>query len=343
MNAAAEQLGAVVIGRNEGERLKRCLLSLHGQAAHIVYVDSGSTDGSVAFARSLGVTVVDLDLSRPFTMARGRNAGFRKLGEMAPAARYVQFVDGDCEVDHDWLATALPALAADEGLAAVAGRRRERHPEASLYNWLCDMEWDTPVGAVAAVGGDAMFRVAAFAAVNGFDERMIAGEEGELCYRLRQGGWRFLRLGAEMTRHDAAMARFSQWWKRTLRAGHAYAEGAHLHGAGPERYNRKPVRSSVIWGAAMPALLLALLGLSLWHWGFAAAAGALVLLHLLWLARMALTRRRRGKGWGECALYAWFCLLAKYPQALGIWKYQLNRWRGKRSELIEYKAAQAPA
>ena len=56
-------------------RLRQCLLSVG--SATIVYVDSGSTDGSIACAQSLGVeSCPELDLSIPFTAARARNAGF---------------------------------------------------------------------------------------------------------------------------------------------------------------------------------------------------------------------------------------------------------------------------
>ena len=40
--------GAVVIGRNEGVRLRRCLLSLRAGVDYVVYVDSGSTDNSLS-------------------------------------------------------------------------------------------------------------------------------------------------------------------------------------------------------------------------------------------------------------------------------------------------------
>ena len=69
--------GAVVMGRNDGERLKLCIDSL-SVAARIVYVDSGSTDGSVDWARAHGADVVELDSAVAFTAARARNSGFRR-------------------------------------------------------------------------------------------------------------------------------------------------------------------------------------------------------------------------------------------------------------------------
>ena len=108
-------IGVVAIGRNEGERLRRCLESLDGHGLTVVYVDSGSTDDSVALARSLSIEVVDLDMSTPFTAARARNAGFERLLQIDPGVRFVQFLDGDCEVADGWLERAGRVGEAAEG------------------------------------------------------------------------------------------------------------------------------------------------------------------------------------------------------------------------------------
>jgi GT2 family glycosyltransferase len=326
-------VGAVAIGRNEGERLRLCLQSLRRQLAHVVYVDSGSTDDSVAIARQLGVTVEALDMDRPFTAARARNAGFAALRAIAPKLSYVQFVDGDCEVVDGWLPLAADRLRADPGLAAVCGRRRERHPEQSVYNRLCDIEWDTPPGPALACGGDAMMRASAFQAVGGFRDDLIAGEEPELCVRLRRAGHGIERLDAEMTLHDAAMTRFGQWWRRSVRAGHAFAEGAHLHGDAPERHWVREVRRIWLWGAAVPAVALGAavptLGAStLLLWGYPVSA-----------ARAFAAIRRRGRAPGEAAMAAAFTTLGKLPELQGVLKFHLGQLAGKRSGLIEYKGA----
>src|SRR3954468_10399767 len=159
MEFGLARVGVVAIGRNEGERLRRCLESLEPAARPTVYVDSGSTDGSPDLARSLGADVVALDLSAPFTAARARNAGFERLLAIAPDVEYVQFVDGDCEVDPAWIPTATAAPDAGPEVAVVCGRRRERFPEGTLYNRLCDLEWDGAPGETDACGGDALMRV----------------------------------------------------------------------------------------------------------------------------------------------------------------------------------------
>ncbi len=325
-----KRVGLVAIGRNEGARLRQCLLSVIGKVAHIVYVDSGSTDSSIELARSLGVDVVELDLSTPFTAARARNAGFTHLLQAEPQIDYVQFVDGDCEVVEGWLDSALAQLEIQSNVAVVCGRRRERFPERSIYNRLCDMEWDTPIGETQACGGDSMMRVLAFQQVGGFNPALIAGEEPELCVRLRQKEWKIFRLDAEMTLHDAQMLHFSQWWKRAIRAGHAYAEGAWLHGRG-EGHWRRESWSIWFWGFYLPLLALGLAWPS--HgWSLLLLVGYPVL-----ASRIFISSRRQNICTQHAALYALSCVLGKFAQVGGTLGFLRTRLLGTKSTLIEYK------
>lgn len=316
-------IGAVVIGRNEGQRLIDCLTSMQGQVGRIVYVDSGSADGSQAAARELGAEVVALDISIPFTAARARNAGLAQLAEGTPAPELVQFVDGDCALDPGWIAAAVQFLAAHPEVAVVCGRRRERFPDATVFNRLIDREWDTPVGEARACGGDALMRMTALQEVGGYNPGLIAGEEPELCVRLRAKGWKIWRLEAEMTLHDAAITRLGQWWQRTRRAGHAYAEGAALHGAPPERHNIAPTRRAVLWGLALPTLTL----LALFLWPVAGVA-----LLAIWPLQVMRLRRR----YGDTAM-ALAMTFGKLAEGQGVLSYWWRRLTGARARLIEYK------
>lgn len=321
-------LGVVVIGRNEGTRLQRCLGSLSASAAQIVYVDSGSSDGSQQRARAAGCDVLELDLNLPFTAARARNAGFERLRQLLAEVQLVQFIDGDCELDAGWLASAVAFLQAHAEVAVVCGRRRERFPEHSVYNALCDLEWDTPVGQAKACGGDALMRADAFASVGGYRDALIAGEEPELCVRLRAAGWKIWRLDAEMTLHDAGMTRFAQWWRRSMRAGHAYAEGAYLHGAAPERHWLGESRRAWLWGAGVPLLTVLALPL-VGYWGL--ALPAVYPLQVIRLARRGRATRRLN--W----LQALFLVLGKFPEAVGQTRFLWSRLVGAKRLLIEYK------
>jgi len=326
---AALGFGVIAIGRNEGERLRLCLASAFGAAERVIYVDSGSTDGSVELARKLGADVVNLDLRRPFTAARARNAGWQRLLESAPTVEAIQFVDGDCEIVAGWLATASAFLAAHTDVAAVAGRNRERFPERSVYNLLCDVEWASGrSGPTKACGGNAMVRVAALKQSQGFREALIAGEEPELCVRMRAAGWQIWRLDDEMTLHDAAMTRFGQWWKRSVRTGFSYAEGVHLHGKPPERHYVRESRSAWLWAIVLPLLLL----------GAATIVGPVALLGLVAypLQVMRLYRREAGP-WRARLARSIFLVLGKFAEAAGQIKFLAHRLTGTPGRLIEYK------
>jgi len=328
-SSPSDAVGVVVIGRNEGERLQRCLTSLLDSTRSIVYVDSASSDDSVAMSRSLGVEVVELDLRTPFTAARARNEGLWHLVSIRPDRKYVFFVDGDCEVLAGWLDVATRFLDSRPDVAAVSGRLRERYPEKSVYNLLCDIEWESfPIGEAKACGGLAVMRIEALRQVNGFRPDLICGEEPELCVRLRQKGWRIWQLKTDMALHDAALYHFSQWWKRMVRGGYAYAQGAKEHGALPEQHWVEESRRIWLWGFVIPVgiLILALtLDLRL-MW--------LLAIYPLQVVRLAI---RGSRSWGQNWVRALALVLCKFPEMLGQLKFLMDRHRRVQSGLIEYK------
>jgi GT2 family glycosyltransferase len=322
-----DDVGVVAIGRNEGERLIGCLASIKADTSNIVYVDSGSTDGSVAEAKQLGAFVVPLDLTQPFTAARARNEGFAVLRKVRPGIRFVQFIDGDCTLVRGWLDKALAAIEQQKDIAVVCGRRRELRPTASIYNQICDFEWDSPIGEALLCGGDALMRVEAFEAVGGFRPQLIAGEEPELCVRLREIGWKILRLDAEMTRHDAAMTRFGQWWVRSVRCGYAYAEVSRLHRTSRLGIWRRETRRAVFWGGLLPITIF--VGTAIHP---AALGGALG--YFLQICRISFSR---GLNSTNSLTYALFTTLSKFAEFQGILKFYGRQRRRQPTTLIEYK------
>lgn len=294
----------VVIGRNEGERLRQCLQSAKDACDRVIYVDSGSKDGSAAMARALGVDVIELDASLPFTAARGRNTGFARTQACWPDTQFVQFIDGDCELDPGWIPAALAGIAKEAHIGVVFGRRRERYPDRTVFNRVCDMEWDGLAGPVDSCGGDALVRVKAMLAVDGYDEGLIAAEDNDLCHRMRRYGWKIVRLPDEMTLHDVAMTTWWQWWQRNRRSGFAGAEAWHRRGGEDPRLI-KHVVSNLLWG--LPPF-----------W-------------LFWPVLWWRVYRRSG------AIYATHIMLGKVPHCIG----QIGFWwaslRAHKTRLIEYK------
>lgn len=332
-----EDVGVVVIGRNEGERLVRSLRSVLKYATHVVYVDSGSTDGSIAAAEGMGIDVVKLDMSSPFTAARARNTGYARLREKRPDITYVQFLDGDCEIAPGWLAAAAGMLDQRADVGVVSGRRRERERNATIYNRLCDMDWDRPAGVVDACGGDMMVRRTVLEKVGGYDEALVAGEDPELCARIRLNGHLLYRLADDMTYHDAAMTRFSQWWKRTRRSGWAYAAGAARHGSKAGRLGVAGVLRAVWWGLVLPAGMLGVCVLAIWFPLLLLLPLLGVLLYVTVLARTFRWRMKKGDSRADAAAYAFFCVIGKPAEGLGVVQYWSQRIRGQHARLIEYK------
>ena len=346
-------LAVVVIGRNEGDRLQRCLASLPTDQMLVVYVDSGSTDDSVAFARGQGVEVVELDPSRSFSAARARNEGFAQCRKIQPDLELLMFVDGDCEVVAGWLDRAECELNDRPDLAVVCGRRRESHPERSVYNRLADLEWDTPIGLATACGGDALFRVSDFVAVGGFDPSAKAGEEPELCQRLRQAGRKIARIDAEMTRHDLNMTRFSEWWRRQFRVGYhgldietrfppapidGEPDGPTLFGPG--------LRRARLWGIGWPVGVILATWLGWWLGGplsTLGCAGLGVALLVAQAARLAWRARRRVDRWTDAVVLGGLSVVEKWANLAGQIQYRRDRQRGRDARLIEYKPLSAVA
>lgn len=316
-------IGLVVIGRNEGERLRICLTSAVGSGRLVIYVDSGSTDGSVTLALAMGAEVVNLDLAQPFTAARARNEGWRRLLAVAPEMHYVQFIDGDCELTPGWVAAGRAFLDEHPGYAVVAGRLRERYPERSIFNRLCDIEWKTPVGDAKACGGIAMMRMNALRGSGGFRDDLIAGEEPELCVRLRAAGWNIYRLDHDMAWHDANMLHWRQWWRRNVRGGYAFAQGVWLHGRPPERHWVSETRRVLLWGLVLPVFVFVA--------SFFLGAKALVLFAVYPLQMARLYRREKDLA------RAFFLVCGKFAETLGVMRFLWNQLLRRTQPIIEYK------
>lgn len=331
-DGVASKVAIVAIGRNEGERLKLCLRAALREAKIVIYVDSGSTDGSAEFARSVGCQVVELNASQPFSAARARNAGFACVVEQAPDISFVQFVDGDCELEERWIEYAVNALEERADAGVVCGRVREICPEASVYNRLCDLEWRQPVGEVRTSGGRFMARAQAFQQVGGFRPDVIAAEDDEFSIRVRRQGWKILMVDASMASHDAAIAGFGQWWRRNRRMGHAYAQVAALHGAAEERYFVRDRRKILIWGLGLPLAALTAAP-------FTRGISLLLALCLYGLQLAHIARGCRERGWTsrDAWAYGFFTVISRFPALQGLVEYYWRRMRRRAMTIIEYK------
>jgi glycosyltransferase involved in cell wall biosynthesis len=327
-----QNVAVVIIGRNEGERLRNCLMSIkENRVGTFVYVDSGSTDNSLEIADSLGAHIVHLNRDIPFSAGRARNEGFNYLVEQYKDLKYVQFVDGDCVLDSDWMKEGVRFLEENHDYVIAAGQRKEFYPERSVYNLLCDLEWNTPVGDAEACGGDFVVKVQPFKEVEGFNPIVIAGEEPDLCYRLRQKGGRIRRIDHIMTYHDAAITKFSQWWKRAKRTGHAYGQGYDLHKEDKSGYYKGERRKILQWSLVLP--LIVILASLLIH-PLCLAGFFLYGVRLVKIYRYVVSRYGKGRA---SFLYSWFVSISCFPQLGGLLLYYKRKFKKRDMEIIEYE------
>jgi glycosyltransferase involved in cell wall biosynthesis len=323
-------LSVVIIGRNEGERLERCIRSAQSingwTPTEILYVDSGSTDGSLELAIHLGATVLPLPPG-PFTAARARNLGWRNA-----FGKLILFLDGDTILDADFPLLAFTELQRDPMNAAVWGHRRELCPCLSIYVRVLDLDWVYKPGETPFFGGDVLIRRSALEAVNGFDETLIAGEEPEMSRRMRNLGWRIQHIDAPMTLHDLAITRFSQYWRRSKRAGYAFAAvSTRFRGTEDPFWSEDAARNhkrglfwifSPIAAAIFSFVLFSPLPIALWILLLATAS-----LRSAWQARW------KSAPWTTLVLYGFHSHLQQIPIFLG----QVQFLRNRSQELIEYK------
>jgi glycosyltransferase involved in cell wall biosynthesis len=327
-----KDVGIVLIGRNEGPRLILAIEAAQRHCERVVYVDSASTDGSSARARALGVIVVELSRDVPMTAARGRRTGMEHLLRNWPDCRFVQFIDGDCIIQPSWLDTAHAFLTDNPQAAVVCGRRFEADPTGSFYNHLINQEWDTPIGQSLACGGDSMMRVEAVNSANSFRADLRAGEEPELCARLRAKGWQIWRLDAPMSEHHADINRFAEWQARAERGGYGYAQVWHATRGLPHRLYGRQIVSALSWALGAPLVAL-IASIVTSNWSYLLACPIAYVAQILRIA----SRRGGANPFGRKLRIAAVTMLVKFSETKGVFRY----WLGSDAK-TSYKTVTSP-
>lgn len=326
-------VGIVVIGRNEGERLRASLTSVSQLGYPVVYVDSGSTDDSVQLAEAYVSAVHTLDRSSPFSAARARNEGFDVITKQFPDLKYVQFVDGDCVVASNWFDAAIKVLEDKTSLSLVLGHRTELQPDLTIYNRLAAIEWNSPVGALTNFGcliGSFLIKVEVFRIMHGFKTNVIAGEDSELGVRMSLAGYKMEKIDHHMETHDANILVFSQWWSRAVRAGHAIGQRAYINGNTPVQDCVKERKSTIVWGVVMPLIFL----LSLWLYPLVSLV--ILALYIVLFFKVHKYSKSLGLNAKDAMIYTMSIVVGKFANGIGFLKFQMNTLR-KQYVLIEYK------
>jgi cellulose synthase/poly-beta-1,6-N-acetylglucosamine synthase-like glycosyltransferase len=321
MDAELPDIDVVIIGVNTELSLFDCIQSVldsdyPAQKLHIVYVDGGSQDRSLQVSRCFtDVESLSLELEHP-TPGIGRNTGWRR-----GHSDLVLFLDADTTLDPDWLKQAVKSL--QPGISAIFGRREERFPNKTIFNWIVSLEWNGPEGNREAFGGDVLIRRSVLELTQGYDEVLIGGEDPELSQRVRRLGGQIFCLDIPMTIHDINMLTCRQYIQRAYRTGYGYAAVAFRHIGIQSGYFFKEFQRIIIRGGGFFTLLgFGLVLTCLVHpaW-FVLCLFALPLLlypRLFSLSKLAqekvLTRSQARK-------YTWHCSFIVLPQFFGVLRY----------------------
>jgi glycosyltransferase involved in cell wall biosynthesis len=328
------ELSVVVIGKDEGERLKRCLASVRQMTEpagglELIYVDSRSIDGSIQLAEQAGARVTILDAKRP-TAGAARNAGWHMA-----RAPFILFLDGDCAVDPSFAVRALPEFN-DARTAAVFGRVTERHRETLLYDRMMEFDRFNPSpGPAPYCAGISIMRRSVLEAVDGFDPDLIACEEPDLCRRISKLDLLILRIDIPMAEHDLGMQQLSQYCRRAFRMGYGVAEVSSRYPKS-QTWDGRAAGVNSTWGAMLfVLLLLSATGIAYWHsW-----APAIFTIGLSTAVALAIARKNRRKTntRATCLLFGFFWVLKQLPSLFGGMAFRIDKLRGRKRGWITCK------
>ncbi|TDT72439.1 glycosyl transferase family 2 [Hypnocyclicus thermotrophus] len=315
----------VIIGLNAEKTIVRCLNSIEGvikvnsdKKIKVYYVDGGSVDNTLLLvSRYKFVNILKFNKKNP-TPGAQRNFGWQQgKGE------YVQFIDSDTTLELSWFNEALNFIKKDDKIGAVCGKRVELYPYISFYNWIGNIEWNPKFGNVLEFGGDVFIKREVLEKTNGYKDSLIAGEDPELSYRIRNLGYKILKIDRVMTYHDLAMINFRQYLKRSFRSGYAFAEINYMY---KDMWGQELKRILVRGGISLILFIIALLFVIIdYRITLFAILSSLLLLFRprLFLVSKFMILYNLNKDEGK--KYAWHVSLVVLPQFLGSIRFYLGK------------------
>lgn len=194
-------VSVALITRNQARFVGRLVESVLQEGRRIdirdiVVADSASSDDTVAIARRYPVTVVRLSENLRLTAAAGRFVAGRFC-----SGDYVLYLDGDMQLCAGWLSRAVDYLDEHADVAVVSGTLVDVVPGETPPSPPTDVSASTVSQEVRHGGGAALYRRAVVEAVGDFRPDIYSDEEPELCLRIRQAGYRVVRLRQVIAYH----------------------------------------------------------------------------------------------------------------------------------------------
>ena len=179
----------IVIGRNEGWKLTKCLesiykaISVNNLQAEVIYVDSQSKDDSITRAKKFDKIRIFQLLEKKVNAAKARNVGAKEA-----TGKYLFFLDGDMELFPEFLTHAFSTK--ETLVHPLVGGRLEHHyynEKWALLDKKIFLTHKNPVFKPIA-GGTFIIEKTLWDSVDGMDNRFVVSEDPELGLRLAEKG-----------------------------------------------------------------------------------------------------------------------------------------------------------
>ncbi|MGH8547532.1 MAG: glycosyltransferase [Methylococcales bacterium] len=228
------KVSIIIKALNEQDNIERCLVScikaIDGVVGEVILADSLSEDDTVSIASRFPVKVVQL-LNRA-----DRGCGVAaQLGYQIAQGEYIYIIDGDMELPREFLLAALNVLDTESAIAGVGGQLEELNPNSHIARVRASRNkpGHQMVGVVDRLDGGGLFRRAAIVQAGGYITHcsLHAYEELELALRLRQAGWKLIRLDLVSMRHAAHTDRPLAFLARRWRSRYAFGSGELMRAA----------------------------------------------------------------------------------------------------------------
>jgi GT2 family glycosyltransferase len=183
---------------NNPKGLRRCIEALRGQglAFELIVVDNGSTDETCA--------VAELHADRVLICPKLTIGALRNQGAQVAKGQILVFTDSDQRPAEGWLASGLEALAREESAGMLGARYHA--PEGSSWvakTWDLQRRYSDVPGDIGWLqGGNLFVKRAAFERVGGFRTDLVASEDVDLSFRVRNAGFRVICDPKIINYHD---------------------------------------------------------------------------------------------------------------------------------------------
>jgi len=180
------QFGIVIPVLNGERYIERCINSIKELdsgdcTVNILVIDNGSTDRTINILEAHGIR---------YTVRKNVNVSeMRNIGANLLECEYIGFVDSDCLVKKKWMVEAVNILKENVTIGIVGRFYDIGDSPTWVERAWCD-RYNNLEGSVSFLpAGNMVIRKKLFDELGGFSNRVVTGEDYELCQRVRASGY----------------------------------------------------------------------------------------------------------------------------------------------------------